>query len=115
VVAARPPPAGWAEQGFGAVKLPDVRLRRRLLTMARDSYARASANVPQACGSRARTKAAYRFFDHPKTTPDALLAAHSEATAARLGREPVVLAIQDSTSLNYTTHPATAGVGPIGT
>jgi hypothetical protein len=115
VVAARPPPADWAAQEFGAVKLPDARLRRRLFTLARDFYARPSANVPQACGSRARTKAAYRFFDHPKTTMNTLLTAHYQATAARLEREPVVLAVQDSTSLNYTAHAATEGLGPIGT
>ncbi len=27
---------------------------------------------------------------------------------------PVVLAIQDTTALNYSTHPKTQGLGPIG-
>lgn len=115
--ASRAPPArsgDWAEQEFGQAQLPDARLKRRLLGLARDFYARPSANVPQACGSRARTKAAYRFFDHPDTTMDTLLASHYAATAERIGREPVVLAVQDSTSLNYTAHAATAGLGPIG-
>jgi hypothetical protein len=113
-VAASPaPPADWAEQEFGQAQLPDARLKRRLLTLARDFYARPSANVPQACGSRARTKAAYRFFDHPKTTMQELLAGHTQATVARLQREPVVLAVQDTTSLNYTAHAATEGLGPI--
>jgi hypothetical protein len=107
-------PADWAEQEFGDAQLPDARLKRRLLRLARDFYARPSANVPQACGSRARTKAAYRFFDHPETTMDTLLHAHYEATAQRIGREPVVLAVQDSTSLNYTAHVASEGLGPIG-
>jgi hypothetical protein len=113
-VAASPPPgADWAEQEFGSVELPDARLRRRLLMLARDFYARPSANVPQACGSRARTKAAYRFFDHPKITMQQLLAGHYQATAQRLRHEPVVLAVQDTTSLNYTAHLATDGLGPI--
>jgi len=46
------PAADWAEHEFGAVKLPDARLRQRLFTLARDFYARPTANVPQACGSR---------------------------------------------------------------
>jgi hypothetical protein len=111
----RPTPADWAEQEFGAAKLHDGRLQRRLLTLARDFYARPSANVPQACGSRAATKAAYRFFDHPDTTMDTLLASHYEATGERIAKEPVVLAVQDTTSLNYTAHEATEGLGAIGT
>jgi hypothetical protein len=111
----RLPAADWAEHEFGAVKLPDARLRQRLFTLARDFYARPTANVPQACGSRARTKAAYRFFDHAKTDMKTLLAPHYQATAERIAREPLVLAVQDSTSLNYTAHAATAGLGPIGT
>lgn len=110
-----PPAADWAEHEFGAVELSDARLRQRLFTLARDFYARPSANVPQACGSRARTKAAYRFFDHAKTDMDTLLAPHYQATAERIGREPLVLAVQDSTSLNYTAHAATQGLGPIAT
>jgi len=113
VAASVMPPGDWAEQEFGQVKLPDARLRRRLLTLARDFYAHPSANVPQACGSRARTRAAYRFFDHPKTAMQELLAGHHQATAERIRREPVVLAVQDATSLNYTAHAATKGLGPI--
>lgn len=64
--------------------------------------------------ARARTKAAYRFFDHGGFTMQDLLAGHSQATARRLGREPVVLAVQDTTSVNYTAHAATTGLGPIG-
>jgi hypothetical protein len=113
-VAASPPPAAdWAEQEFGQVQLPDARLKRRLLSLARDFYARPCANVPQACGSRARTKAAYRFFSHPKLKMQQLLAGHYQATTERLRREPVVLAVQDTTSLNYTAHAATEGLGPI--
>lgn len=115
VAASAPPAADWAEQEFGQARLPDARLRRRLLTLARDFYARPSANLPQACGSRAGTKAAYRFFDHPRITMQPLLAGHYQATAERLRREPVVLAVQDTTSLNYTAHVATQGLGPIGT
>ncbi|MGH9486949.1 MAG: IS4 family transposase [Terriglobales bacterium] len=106
-------PVDWAEQEFGPVHLPDARLVRRLLTLARDFYARPCANVPQACGSRAKTKAAYRFFDHPGITMQDLLGGHYRATAERLQHEPVVLAVQDTTSLNYTMHRATAGLGPI--
>jgi hypothetical protein len=108
------PAADWAEEEFGRARLGHERLRQRLLTIARDFYARPQAQIPQACQSRARTKAAYRFFQHPETTMDALLEPHIEATQQRIRKEKIVLAVQDTTSLNYSTHPATNDLGPIG-
>jgi hypothetical protein len=43
-----------------------------------------------------------------------VLASHYEATLDRIRREEVILAVQDTTSLNYTAHPATQNLGPIG-
>lgn len=110
-----PPPADWAEEEFGGVHLGDARLRERLLILARDFYARPQANLPQACQTRARTKAAYYFLEHPDTLRDALLAPHYEATRQRVAAEPLVFAVQDSTFLNYSAHPETDDLGPIGT
>ena len=44
-----------------------------------------------------------------------LLEGHFEATTNRMQNYPVVLAVQDTTSLNYTAHPMTEGLGPINT
>jgi len=46
---------------------------------------------------------------------DVLLDAHIEATLSRLREHQVVLAPQDTTILNYSTHPMTEGLGPINT
>lgn len=107
--------ADWAEHEFGGVRLGDQRLERRVCTLARDLYARPQAQLPQACGSRVKTKAAYRFLDHERVKMQTLLAGHYEATCQRMGEVPVVLAVQDSTSLNYSAHPATGGLGPLNT
>jgi hypothetical protein len=109
-------PEDWAEEEFNQAQLGDERLRKRLLVLARDFYARPQSNVPQSCGgNRAKTKAAYRFFDHPQVKMDAVLQSHYQATAARMAKESVVLVPQDTTSLNYSTHPATENLGPIAT
>lgn len=108
-------PKDWAEHEFGKAELPDERLRKRLLTVARDLYARPQAQIPEACRSRAKTKATYRFFDHPETAMDILLKPHYEATQRRIVEHQVVLAVQDTTSLNYTAHAATQDLGPIST
>jgi hypothetical protein len=109
------PPADWAEEEFGGARLGDARLRQRLLTLARDFYAQPQARLPQACQSRAKTKAAYRFFDHPDTSMEILLEPHYEATRRRVAAEKLVLAVQDTTSLNYTTPVPADDLGPIGT
>jgi len=73
----------WAKEEFGKAKLNDERLNQRLLIVARDFYDRPQASLPQACQSRKKTKAAYRFFDHGKSTMDTLLASHYDATINR--------------------------------
>lgn len=104
----------WAEEEFGGAELGDERLSKRLLEIARDFYARAQANVPQACGTRARTKATYRLLANRKVTMNEILKPHYEATARRISEHAVVLAVQDTTSFNYTSHQALEGIGPIG-
>ncbi|MFN0314461.1 MAG: IS4 family transposase [Burkholderiales bacterium] len=109
-------PAGdWAQEEFGQARLGDARLKARLEELARDFYARPCAQIPQACGTRARTKAAYRFFEHEQTSMQAILSSHYEASRARVKAHAVVLAVQDTTSLNYDAQPAMANLGPIGT
>jgi hypothetical protein len=106
-------PKDWAEEEWGRASLGDTRLNERLLILGRDRYAKPRANLPETCGSRSKTKAAYRFFDHKESTFQNLLAPHSEATTKRITKEKIVLAIQDTTTVNYGSHPATTGLGPI--
>jgi hypothetical protein len=103
----------WAREEFAHATLPDPRLVKRMITLATDFAAQPTAPIPQACGAWAKTKAAYRFFDNEAVQPQAILAAHVQATWARLRPHPVVLCAQDTTTLNYSTHPQTQGLGPI--
>jgi hypothetical protein len=110
-------PGDWAQEEFGSARLGDARRQARLLRLARQFCAQPQANIAQACGSAAAAKAAYRFFEHPKLSMQDLLAPHFEATAERIGLAayPVVLAVQDSTSFNYSAHPKMQGLGPLST
>jgi len=103
----------WAEQELGGADFGDLRLTRRLVSIARDFCACPQGSVPQACESRAKTKAAYRFFEHPETTMDKVLQSHYQSTLERVAQEETVLAVQDTTTLDYSTHPATERLGPI--
>jgi hypothetical protein len=110
------PGAEWAEEEFAGARLYDERLRRRLYRLAQDFFAQPGVRIPQACsGSAAQSKAAYRFLDNARVDMRSLLTGHVEATAQRMRPHAVVLAVQDTTTLNYTAHPATEDLGPINT
>lgn len=107
-------PEDWADEEFGKAGLGDERLRKRLVTLARDFYAQPEANIPEACGSRAKVKAAYRFLGNPEVKMEKVLQSHYKATAERIDKHKVVLSVQDTTTLNYSAHPATEDMGFIG-
>ena len=64
--------------------------------------------------SRAALRGAYRILNHPEVTLVALLAPHCTATLTAAGQVPLVLMVEDTTELDYTAHPHTTGLGPIG-
>lgn len=104
----------WAHEEFGRVRFYDGRLKQRLYSIAQDFYGCPQGSIPEACGAKSRTMGAYRFFQNTKVTMDVLLTAHAEAAIERIKQHPIVLAPQDTTTLIYTTHPMTEGLGPIG-
>jgi hypothetical protein len=103
----------WAERELATADLGDARLTRRLVDLVGTLAEKPSASLPQACADGAQLKAAYRFFDHDEVTPEAILAGHQESTVERLETVPVVLAVQDTTDLDYTSHRATTGLGAL--
>jgi hypothetical protein len=108
-------PKSWAHEEFGRVRFFDGRLKDRLYRIAEDFHGCPQGSLPEACASKAGTIGAYRFFANPKVSMDVLLTGHVEATIQRIRQHPIVLVPQDTTTLNYTTHPIQQGLGPIGT
>jgi hypothetical protein len=107
----------WAFYEFANADFTDGRLTRRLQGLARDFAQQPLASIPQACGNWASSKAAYRFCSNEKVSFAAILAPHFERTIQRLNlnHASVILCPQDTTTLNYIAHPATQGLGHIGT
>lgn len=103
----------WASHEFAHAPLPDQRQVNRLISISTDFAQHPTASIPQACGAWAKAKAAYRFFDNDAVEPEAILAGHAQATQQRMQTHPVVLCAQDTTTLNFSTHPKTLGLGPI--
>jgi hypothetical protein len=107
------PDASWAEDEFGAADLGDVRRNARLVQLATVLGAQPSASLPDATDDPATLKAAYRFFDNDYVRAEAMLASHVQSTTRRMQAVERVLAVQDTTYLDWTDHPATQGLGPL--
>jgi len=102
----------WTQGEFHSAQLKDRRLRRRLCALARAFQLQPRAPIPQACAGVAAARAAYRFFD--KVKMQSILEPHYVATMNRAAEESgYVLAVNDTTGLNFTAHPATEGLGPL--
>jgi hypothetical protein len=104
----------WAEEEFSAAELGDKRLTARLVQLAGVLGEKPQGSLPDASGEPATLKAAYRFFDNEGVTPEGMLQSHIEATYRRMASVKVVLAVQDTTFLDWSAHPDTEGLGPLG-
>lgn len=105
--------SSWAATELLSADFGDARLTQRLIRLTAALATHPTASVPEACGTPAATKAAYRFWDHDAVTPQAIHIAHQQALLGRLSDHPRLLAIQDTTALNFTAHPATRDLGPL--
>jgi hypothetical protein len=104
----------WAVTEFADAELGDLRRTQRLVQLAHALAQRPGAALPEACGSGAMLKAAYRFFTNDDIVPDDIVQSHIEATYSRLNTVPIVLAVQDTTEANWTNLRVTEGLGPLG-
>jgi hypothetical protein len=104
----------WAQVEFAEIDLADSRLNDRLQQLGSMLGKQPLSPINAACEDWADSKAAYRFFDNEKVTPEKVLSQHSQRTVERMQGYPVVLAIQDTTFFNFTQHPNTDGLGEIG-
>lgn len=103
----------WALAEFGAAELGDARRSARLVELARQLAERPEASLPQALENRASLKAAYRFFDNADIAHEKILASHVGSSLKRLRGQKVILAVQDTTFIDYSGHPETEGLGPL--
>jgi len=101
----------WAEKEFITAELGDKRLNKRLISITQAFAQRPQATIPQAMGEWTSSKATYRFFDNTKVTFEKILAPHKEATKKRVVDQNVILAIQDTSFIDYSSHPATKDLG----
>jgi hypothetical protein len=101
----------WATEELQYAQLGDVRRNKRLIRLVSDLAAQPNVSVAQASGDWAATQAAYDFWQSPYVKPSAIRQAHQKSTIERVKQHAVVIAIQDTTELNFTHHPSKRGMG----
>lgn len=101
----------WAVQELQQADLGDTRRNKRLVRIVEDLASQPASSVPQACGDIAATSAAYDFWNSPYFQPSDIRNAHIKSTIERIKEHDVILAIQDTTNIDLTDHPATSGIG----
>jgi len=101
----------WAAEELQQADLGDARRNKRLVRIVEDLAAQPTSSVPQACGGIAATSAAYDFWNSPYFQPSDIRNAHIKSTIERIREHDVILAIQDTTNIDLTDHPATSGIG----
>ena len=98
---------------LAAIDLGDARLNRRARRTLEKLGAHPMQSIPTACGGWAETLAAYRLFDHPQVTAQAVLEPHYACTEQRMREYSVVLCIQDTTEGDYSGKNDIVGLGPL--
>ena len=103
----------WAREEMAAVELGDQRLNDRAASLLDTLGSKPTLSIPAAARGWAETQAAYRFFDHAEVSAETILAPHVQCTLERAREHPTVLAIQDTTELDFTGKNDIAGLGPL--
>lgn len=106
----------WAAHEFGGAELGDKRLTKRLVKIAADRGGKPACSYSEAVsGDKQELKAYYGFLakENEEMTDTAILTAHRGRTVQRIKGQERVLAIQDTTDLNYATSTSCAGLGVI--
>ncbi len=104
----------WAEREYGRSSYPDGRVRRRLAAMGKAWLERPGEPLPVIFPGQAEQKAAYRLLSNARVRMAHILEPHYEATVERCRREPLILALQDTTTLNYGGLSSTTGLDALG-
>ena len=102
----------WAQQQFSDCQLGDKRRTTRLMSLAHQVVNHPAGGFPEQTETWADLKAAYRLFDRPEVTFEAVAQPHWQQTRKRTAGRYLVLG--DTTELDFGIHREIADLGPTG-
>ena len=105
----------WAEQEFGQTQLGDKRRTARAVRLGAALAANPNASLPTQTERWSQLKAAYRLLAQENVTHSALIEPHRLKVKQKSEtKNGVVLFVQDTTELDFTSHTKTKELGHIG-
>jgi hypothetical protein len=105
----------FGERHFGGAELGDRRRTARLVELADRFALHPGGTLPEKTSSAAQLQALYRLFAREEVTQETVFAAHRGETLRRAAEhDGRLLALCDTTELDYTSHARLERLGPIG-
>jgi len=102
------------EEEFAGLDCNSSRLEKRFVRTMETLSKQPDKSIWFCSENRAEAKAIYRMLGNENLDREEVLRAHREATVRRMIQQGgTILAVQDTTSLNYNTHGKTEGIGYI--
>jgi hypothetical protein len=99
---------------FAGLDFHSIRLEGRFVRTMETFIKQPGASIWEASEDRAEAKAVYRMLGNEDFDRGEIVRAHREATIRRMsGYGGTILAVQDTTGVNYNTHLKTEGIGYI--
>ncbi len=101
----------WAEKELEGTELGDKRRERRLVKIVEDLASSPESSVPLASRDRAALQGMYEFWSNRRIRAEGILSGHIGSTVNRCDGRGVILAIQDTTELDYSRYRNKRGLG----
>lgn len=98
---------------FTGADLKDLRRSRRLPLLAAKLAEAPAGSISAACGGWAESIAAFRLLNNGDFPTEELTAPHAGKTVGRCADHQCVIAIQDTTEMDFTRMKSLQGLGPL--
>jgi len=103
----------WAVSEFSGADLEHGARTKRAVRVGAALVQNPSSSIPRVAENAHQAKGTYRLLSNPKVTHDQILSGHIDRTVERCLGRPAVVVVQDTTTLSYTEHRNTRGLGPV--
>lgn len=101
----------WGEEEFVRAELGDPRRTKRQINIAIARALKPRVSLPRCFEERAKLEGMYDFCDNEHVKREEIMESHRKATTDRMKKGSIVLAVQDTTYVDYTHHQQTEGQG----
>ena len=103
----------WGQRLLRALDLPDERLNKRCLKILMTLAKKPIDSLNQACQGWSDAKAAYRFVENDRVSPEDLQNPITKAAALETTGQKVVIAVQDTTAISFDSARRAEGLGTV--